>query len=96
MARKDRFGRKQTRSTIRRDAPEPRAARPEPKPPKHYGKPIIILEDAQKNTFEFVDGNWVPFAMTIAECRAECQIQMLPQQVNGKKRYEIRLPITSA
>lgn len=96
MARKSRAYYKKSKPNhrIRRDPVEPSAPRIfERRPPTQYGQPIIILEDADKNTFEFSKGAWVPFGMTIAECREECQVRTLPQQVNGKTRYEIRMPI---
>jgi hypothetical protein len=31
--------------------------------------------------------------MSIAECRENCQVQELPQKVNGMTRYEIRYPL---
>jgi hypothetical protein len=96
MARNNRFGGRQQRAPSR----GPRAAVPaaaprvfERKPPTQYGAPFIVLEDAQKNTFEFVNGNWMPFEMSISQCRAACQVRVLPQQVNGKTRYEIRRPV---
>jgi len=67
--------------------------RPEPKPPKQYGKPFILLEDEQKNTFEYSQGAWVPYALSIAQCRQDGQVKELPQKIGGKTRYEIRLPL---
>lgn len=99
MSKRSHFTRKQNHSTYRapRPAAEPMRNRSlERKPPTQYGKPFILLEDAEKNTFEFANGAWVPYAMTIAECRAECQVKVLPQQVSGKTRYEIRLPLPVA
>jgi hypothetical protein len=64
-----------------------------PKPPVTYGKPLLILEDTARQTFEFKGGAWVPFAMTIAECRRECQVKELPQKINSMTRYEIRVPL---
>ena len=65
----------------------------EKKVPVQYGKPFILLEDTNKNTFEYKAGAWVPHAMSIAECRVECQVNELPQKVNSMTRYEVRLPI---
>ena len=65
----------------------------EKKAPVVYGKPVVVLEDESKNTFEFQQGAWIPFAMSIAECRHECQVKELPQKVNRMTRYEIRRPI---
>lgn len=59
-------------------------------PPKRYGKPVIVLEDARRQTFVFEGGSWVPYARTIAECRAElCQVKQLAQKVNNMTRYEV-------
>ena len=69
------------------------APRPVKAPPPVYDRPIIILEDAQKNTFEFVAGAWVPYARSIAECRVDGQVTQLAQKVNNMVRYEVRLPI---
>ena len=57
-----------------------------------YGKPFVVLEDKEKNTFIFQAGNWVPHAESIAECRKTCQVKQLPQQLNQMIRYEIRRP----
>jgi hypothetical protein len=62
----------------------------EPKPPKQYGKPFVLLEDADRNTFEFTAGAWVPYGLTIAQCRRDCLVKELPQKVNGNTRYEVR------
>ena len=94
MARRNQFSRKQKRKR----APSPSApavVRPvwEKKPPVQYGKPVVLLEDAQKNTFVFQAGNWVAYSMSIAECREVCQVKELPQRVNGMVRFEVRSPI---
>jgi hypothetical protein len=69
---------------------------PERKPLIQYGKPFTLLEDESKNTFEYQTGSWIPYAMTIAECRQQnCQVKELAQKVNRMTRYEVRLPITS-
>ncbi len=65
----------------------------EKKLPKVYGKPFILLEDREKNTFEYASGAWVPYPMSIAECRKECMVKEMPQKVNDKTRYEVRLPV---
>lgn len=66
----------------------------EPKPPIQYGKAFVLLEDGDRNTFEFVAGAWIPYGLTIAQCRhGECMVKELPQKVNGRTRYEIRCPI---
>jgi hypothetical protein len=58
-----------------------------------YGKPVIVMEDVEKNTFVY-DGNaWAAYSHTIAECRQTCQVKALPQKVNGKTRYEVRCPV---
>jgi hypothetical protein len=96
MARNNRFSGRQRRPPVRRsrETVEPVPPRSfEPRPPKEYGAPFIILEDAEKNTFEFLNGNWTPFEMSIAQCRAACLVRVLPQQVSGKTRYEIRRPV---
>jgi hypothetical protein len=72
---------------------EPRAPHVR-KAPVVYGKPFILLEDAARNTFEYKSGAWVPYAMSIAECRVTCQVNELPQKVNQMTRYEVRLPIS--
>jgi hypothetical protein len=58
-----------------------------------YGKPFIVMEDTEKNTFAYNGSAWVPFAMTMADCRQQCQVKALPQKVNGKTRYEVRQPL---
>jgi len=75
-------------------APPPLAPRPERAPALVYGKPITLLEDEQKATFYFTKGSWVPYEMTIAECRENsCQVKELPQKVNRMTRYEVRCPV---
>lgn len=65
------------------------------KAPVKYGKPFIVLEDGQKGTFIYSDGQWVPHASSIAECRQECLVKELPQKINGMSRYEVSLPLVS-
>lgn len=65
----------------------------ERKAPVVYGKPVIMMEDEQKNTFIFKAGNWIPHEMSIADCRRECEVKELPQKVNRMTRYEVRFPI---
>jgi len=72
-----------------RELPTP-AERP---PPVVYGKPFILLEDTEKNTFIFKTGNWIPYDASIAECRQTCKVKELPQRVNQMIRYEVRAPI---
>ena len=79
------------RDNIVKETPLPRT----PKPIVHYGPPFVVLEDANKNTFEYANGAWVPFAMSIAQCKQTCQVKELPQKVNNKTRYEIRVPVES-
>lgn len=96
MAQRNRFSNQQRKKSnyARRDAPPPEPPRSlERKAPTQYGTPFILLEDTEKNTFEYAAGSWVPYTLSIAECRAECQVKELPQKVNGKTRYEIRLPL---
>ena len=60
--------------------------------PVVYGKPFIVFEDAEKNTFIYQAGQWVSYSASIAECRQTCQVKELPQRINGRIRYEIRAP----
>jgi hypothetical protein len=62
-------------------------------PPTVYGKPFTILEATDKSTFIYKGGAWVPHDMTIAECRATCQVTELPQKVKQMTRYEVRSPV---
>jgi hypothetical protein len=62
-------------------------------PPTVYGKPITILEAADKTTFIYKGGAWVPHDMTIAQCRETCQVTELPQKVKMMTRYEVRSPV---
>jgi hypothetical protein len=99
MAQKHRY--KNERAKHGRPPPPratPVAPRPviEKKPPVVYGKAIVVLEDEAKVTFEFQQGAWVPFSMSIAECRRDCLVKELPQKVNRMTRYEIRCPINRA
>lgn len=64
-----------------------------PKAPTAYGKAFIVMEDEQKNTFEYRAGSWLPCADTIAQLRESCQVKELPQKVNRMVRYEIRRPL---
>ena len=72
-----------------RELPVP-AERP---PPVKYGKPFIVLEDSERNTFVFKAGVWVAYGTSIAECRGTCKVKELPQRVNKMIRYEIRCPL---
>jgi hypothetical protein len=77
------------RESILKAPPVPRV----PRPIIHYGAPFVVLEDSEKNTFEYSNGSWTPFAMSIAECKRTCQVKELPQKVNNKTRYEVRAPV---
>jgi hypothetical protein len=67
---------------------------PQSKPQVEYGEPFTLLEDEDKSTFEFKAGAWVPYEMTIAQCRLNnCKVNELPQKVKFKTRYEVRLPL---
>lgn len=80
----------------RSNAPPPLAPLeiPQSKPPVEYGEPFTLLEDENKATFEFKSGAWVPYGMTIAQCRQhDCQVTELPQKVKLMTRYEVRLPL---
>jgi hypothetical protein len=57
-----------------------------------YGKPIMVLEDEEKNTFVYKAGQWVAYGATIAECKQTCLVKELPQRVNKMIRYEVREP----
>ena len=61
-----------------------------------FGKPFMVMEDAQKNTFVYKGGAWVAYGPTIAECKRTCQVKELPQRVNNMIRYEIREPESEA
>lgn len=65
----------------------------EPRAVVEYGPPFILLEDAQKNTFEYKAGNWVAHERSIAEVRLDCQVKELSQKVNKMTRYEVRAPL---
>lgn len=99
MAQKHRFQNQRSRRGGRRPAPSaPAEPRPvyEKKIPVVYGKPITVLEDESKGTFEFQQGAWIPYPMSIAECRRQCLVKELPQKVNRMTRYEIRCPVDRA
>jgi hypothetical protein len=99
MAQKHRFHNQRNRRPVRpsRAAPpsEPRVVF-EKKAPVVYGKAFIVLEDEAKGTFEYEKGAWIPYPMSIAECRRECLVKELPQKVNRMTRYEVRCPVTTA
>ena len=93
MAQRSRSNHKKNkRADSARHDRRPPAAPYQPKPKVTYGKAVVILEDAQRNTFAFDGGAWVPFERTIAECRRDCLVKELPQKINHMTRYEVRLP----
>ncbi len=61
--------------------------------PKVLGPPMTLLEDASKAVFEYRNGNWVEFALTIAQCRRDGEVKELPQKINKMTRYQVRLPV---
>jgi len=96
MAQKHRDRQNRARRPFRPPSPSAPARAPvvrEKKIPVVYGKPITVLEDEAKCTFQFDNGAWVPYEMSIAECRRECLVKELPQKVNRMTRYEIRRPV---
>jgi len=58
-----------------------------------YGKPFILMEDAEKKTFIYRAGEWVAYEWSIAELRQTCQVKALPQGVGRMTRYEVRAPV---
>jgi hypothetical protein len=68
----------------------------EKKAPVVYGKPFIVLEDVHKSTFVYKGGQWINHTATIAECRQSCQVNELPQKINGMTRYEICAPVVGS
>jgi len=93
LAQRRRFN--QNKRQIARAAPENRGLRYPPEIverqlPKVYGKPFIVIEDVEKNTFIYSAGTWVPHSATIAECRQLGQVKELPQRLNRMIRYEVR------
>jgi hypothetical protein len=96
MAQRRRFQPKKKKQSSR-SAAQVHTARELPVPavrrePVVYGKPFTVLEDADKNTFYFKAGAWIPYSASIAECRQTCKVKELPQRVNQMIRYEIRCP----
>ncbi|HZZ71728.1 MAG TPA: hypothetical protein VFE24_05715 [Pirellulales bacterium] len=88
----------QAKQPRRRNAAPPPIAQPakelyEPKAKVTYGKPIILLEDSQKNVFIYRGGQWVSYERTISECRVDCQVNALSQKINGRTRYEVSFPV---
>jgi len=74
----------------------PLAVAPERKIPVEYGKPFILLEDAQKVTFIYQGFQWIRHSKSIAECRQDGKVKELPQKINGMTRYEICMPLAPA
>lgn len=66
------------------------------KAPVEYGKPFIVMEDTEKNTFAYDGMAWNPYHLSIAECKVDCLVKALPQKLNGKTRYEVRAPLNRA
>ena len=98
MAQKHRYNNQRNRRPMRPShAAAPAAPRliPEKKVPVVYGKAFIVMEDEAKSTFEYQRGNWVPYGMSIAECRRDCLVKELPQKVNRMTRYEVRRPVSA-
>jgi hypothetical protein len=99
MAQYNRFnrrgGKKQYRSSRATAIERPAIEIPQSREPLSFGKPFIVLEDAQKTTFEYRQGGWIPFAMTISQCRSEGHVKELPQKINNMTRYEVRLPLSN-
>jgi hypothetical protein len=58
-----------------------------------FGKPFILMEDAEKNTFVYQAGAWVAYEYSIAELRQTSQVKALPQGVGKMTRYEVRMPV---
>jgi hypothetical protein len=96
MAKKNQYGAKKAKKNLTRDG-RPAMVREVPvfvrKEKVEYGKVFIVMEDTEKNTFAYNGSAWVPFSMTMADCRVQCQVKALPQKVNGKTRYEVRAPV---
>ena len=97
MAKKRRFEPKRNKrpaGALRTSTPREALAPLERKAPTQYGEPFMLIEDHEKNTFEYARGAWVPYALSIAECqRDSCQVKALPQKVKGMTRYEVRCPV---
>jgi len=68
----------------------------EKKVPVIYGKAIIVMENAKKETFVFAGGKWVAHVKTIAQCREDSQVKELNQKINGMTRYEVCSPLPVA
>jgi hypothetical protein len=68
----------------------------EKKPTVIYGKPFVLLEDDQRNTFIYKGGQWTRHTRSIAECQEDCHVKELGQKINGMTRYEIYAPLSDA
>lgn len=76
----------------------PPTAAPTPLPrstPKRYGTAFVLMENDQKQAFQYQNGAWVEFERSIADCRVDCQVKQLSQKVNNMTRYEIRPELAS-
>jgi hypothetical protein len=96
MAPQNRFRPKKQKKRSKSTPYTPAAAPsklPEPIRSVVFGKAFIVMEDREKNTFVFNGSGWVPHSMSMAECRATCQVKELPQKLNDKTRYEVREPV---
>ena len=97
MAQKHRFRNNQGRRPPGPLAPVTRGLQLPPEPIERravvYGKPFVLFEDADKNTFVLKAGQWIPYGTSIAECRLTCQVKKLAQPVNNRIRYEVRCPV---
>jgi hypothetical protein len=96
MAQHNRFShnRKRPNHAPRAAVDRPVFEIPPRKIPTALGKAFVILEDAKKTTFEYRSGAWVPYALTIAQCREEGEVKELAQKINKMTRYEVRLPLS--
>jgi hypothetical protein len=68
---------------------------PAAKPPTVYGKAFILLEDEQKQVFEYRSGAWVPYGSNIVQLKEAAEVKQLPQKINKMTRYEVRLPLSA-
>jgi hypothetical protein len=95
MAKNNRFQPRGKRGNGRSAAPPPplASAAIARAPRKEYGEPFIVLEDESKQTFVYKSGDWVRYALSIAECREDGKVTELPQKMKRMTRYEIRLPV---
>ena len=61
--------------------------------PREWQTIMKWAEPGKKAIFFYNGGAWVPYEMSIAECRQQCQVKELPQKVNRMTRFEIRCPV---